>query len=151
MSRPCKSVSTTVKNFTKDEMNSRLESEEALRGNKDKLVPSDRLTDDQKEIFDYIITELENAGILGNLDLFVLETACISIDRLRKIEQQINEDFNLVCDTKIMGARDKYSKDFFRCCNELSLSPQARAKMALYQTKKDKEDKDPLLRLLKND
>lgn len=149
MSRPCKSVSTTVKNFTKDEMNNRLESEEALKGNKDKLVPSDRLTDDQKEIFDYIITELENAGILGNLDLFVLETACISIDRLRKIEQQINENFDLVCDTKIMGARDKYSKDFFRCCNELSLSPQARAKMALYQTKKDKEDKDPLLKLLK--
>ena len=149
MSRPCKSVSTTVKNFTKDEMNGRLESEEALKGNKDKLVPSDRLTDDQKEIFDYIITELENAGILGNLDLFVLETACISIDRVRKIEQQINENFDLVCDTKIMGARDKYSKDFFRCCNELSLSPQSRAKMALYQTKKDKEDKDPLLKLLK--
>ena len=34
---------------------------------------------------------IKNAGILGNLDLFVLETACISIDRLRKIEQQINE------------------------------------------------------------
>lgn len=151
MSRPVKSVNTLNSAHTKDDINNRLENEETLKGNKDKLVPSDRLTDDQKEIFDYIITELENAGILGNLDLFVLETACISIDRLRKIEQQINEDFDLVCDTKIMGARDKYSKDFFRCCNELSLSPQARAKMALYQTKKDKEDKDPLLRLLKND
>lgn len=149
MSRPCKLVNTANNNVAKDEINNRLENEESLRGNKDKLVPSNRLTDDQKEIFDYIITELENAGILGNLDLFVLETACISIDRLRKIEQQINENFDLVCDTKIMGARDKYSKDFFRCCNELSLSPQARAKMALYQTKKDKEDKDPLLKLLK--
>ena len=24
-----------------------------------------------------------------------------------------------------------YSKDFFRCCNELSLSPQARAKISI--------------------
>lgn len=24
-----------------------------------------------------------------------------------------------------------YSKDFFRCCNELSLSPQARAKLSI--------------------
>jgi phage terminase small subunit len=44
-----------------------------------------------------------------------------------------------------MTAKDKYTKDFFRCCNELSLSPQARAKLSISNVNAMKESKNPLL------
>jgi P27 family predicted phage terminase small subunit len=103
------------------------------------------LTDDQKKIFRYIIKELKEADILGNLDVYVLTTTAISIDRLAKMEQQINDDDRLLLDTHFMTAKDKYTKDFFRCCNELSLSPQARAKLSISNVNAMKESKNPLL------
>ena len=48
-----------------------------------------------------------------------------------------------------MSAKDKYTKSFFRCCNELCLSPQSRAKMANINLQ-GKED-SPLIKLLNDD
>ena len=84
----------------------------------------------QKSIFNYLVSELEASGILGNLDVYILTTCTIAIDRLEAIEKAINKDFSLLSDSKFMGSKDKYTKDLYRCCNELSLSPQARAKIA---------------------
>jgi phage terminase small subunit len=88
---------------------------------------------------------MKEADILGNLDVYVLTTASIAIDRLAKMEQDINENEKLLFDTHFMQAKDKYTKDFFRCCNELSLSPQARAKLSIANVSAMKESKNPLL------
>ena len=47
-----------------------------------------------------------------------------------------------------MNARAKYTQDFYRGCNELGLSPQARAKMAISLSK---QEEDPLTKLLAGD
>jgi phage terminase small subunit len=39
-------------------------------------------------------------------------------------------------------------KEFFRCCNELSLSPQSRAKLASINVNAEINKEDPLLRIL---
>ena len=39
------------------------------------------------------------------------------------------------------SVRDMYSKDFFRCCNELCLSPQSRAKLSIADLNKAPEKK----------
>ena len=49
----------------------------------------------------------------------------------------------------VMAAKDKYTKDFFRCCNELCLSPQSRAKIALANANAAKDAADPLMEVLK--
>ena len=82
--------------------------------------------------------------ILSNLDVYLLNQTAITIERLESIEKEINNaskvtdengkeqdklDVKLIINLK--SARDMYSKDFFRCCNELSLSPQARAKLSI--------------------
>jgi phage terminase small subunit len=90
------------------------------------------------------------SNILGNVDIFVLETACVAIDRLQGIEQMVNQDFERICDTNLMAAKNKYTSDFFKCCAELSLSPSARAKMGVIASGQQEKDKDPLLRVLKN-
>ena len=110
--------------------------------------PPDYLTNKQKDLFNYIVEQLKASEILGNLDAFILAQAAISIDRLGYIEDSINKDSALLFDSKFMASKDKYTKDFFRCCNELSLSPQSRAKLAnqFVQSKKD-----PLLEALADD
>lgn len=148
MARPAKAAATRTGNMTKNEKNERIEQESRIRGEDNALAPPDYLTNKQKDLFNYIVEQLKASEILGNLDAFILAQAAISIDRLSYIEDSINKDAALLFDSKFMASKDKYTKDFFRCCNELSLSPQSRAKLAnqFVQSKKD-----PLLEALADD
>ena len=48
-------------------------------------------------------------------------------------------------------ARSKYLSDFYRSCNELGLSPQARAKLGVLAASKKAEETDPLVKALSDD
>ena len=151
MGRPAKPLSETAGGMTKEESAERDKAETRLRGGNDTIKPSSYLNKAQKSIFNYIVKNLEQAGVLGNLDLYVLEMAAISICRIREIEIAINGDPEELCNSKLMAAKEKYSKDFFRCCNELALSPQARAKIAIASVKAVKENRNPILDVLEDD
>lgn len=148
MARPSKSVKVMSKNLTKEEKELRLETEERLKGGADNISPPTYLNVSQKKIFNYIIEQLEESGILGNLDIYILSQAAISIDRLQKIEKMINKDINRIYDKDLLKAKSEYTKDFFRCCNELSLSPQSRAKLGNINLQAEQERQDPLLQVL---
>ena len=75
----------------------------------------------------------------------------IAIDRLQEIESMINDDFELIKNASLMSAKDKYTKDLYRCCNELSLSPQSRAKLANINLQAKQNEEDPLVKLLAGD
>lgn len=137
------------KNLTKEELRNRTEQEIQLRGPSDKIEPSKHLNSRQKKIFNYIVEEMAASDILGNLDIFILDTCSIAIDRLQQIEKKINKDIDYLLNKNLMSAKDKYTKDFFRCCNELSLSPQSRAKLGNINLKAEEEQDDPLLKALK--
>lgn len=150
MARPTKSAKTLTEfSQTKEEINARIKAEEKLKGNADKISPPDHLSLSQRKIFKYIVDELEASGILGNLDIYILATCSIAIDRLQAIEQTINENFEMIFDKTLLSAKDKYTKDLFRCTNELSLSPQSRAKIGNINVTKKKEQGDPLLKVLR--
>jgi P27 family predicted phage terminase small subunit len=148
MARPSKSVKTMSKNLTKEEIEVREKTEEKLKGAANKISPPSHLNANQKKIFNYIIGELKASGILGNIDIFILETCSIAIDRLQQIEKLINKDINNLLNKNLMSAKDKYTKDFFRCCNELSLSPQSRAKIGNINLQVIQDEEDPLLKVL---
>lgn len=148
MARPSKSVKVMSKNLTKEEKELRLETEEKLKGGADNISPPTHLNASQKKIFYYIIEQLKESGILGNLDTYILSQAAISIDRLQKIEKMINKDINRIYDKNLLKAKSEYTKDFFRCCNELSLSPQSRAKLGNINLQAEQERQDPLLQVL---
>ncbi|MDE5620337.1 MAG: P27 family phage terminase small subunit [Ruminococcus sp.] len=149
MARPAISANVTAKHLTNDEKNMRLETENKLKGSSDKLKPSKHLTASQKKIFKFIVSNLESSGILGNLDNYVLDECSICIDRMQTIERQVNECPELLSDSSLMSTKDRYTKAFFRYCNELCLSPQARAKIANLNL----QDKavNPLLPFIMND
>lgn len=149
MGRPAKSVKTQSRHNTKSEEKERLETEEKLRGKSDKLKPSTYLSKSQKKVFKWIKAELEESGILSNLDVYILTQFSIAVDRLQNIEMKINDNFDLVFDKELMSSKDKYTKDLYRCCNELCLSPQARAKIGSLNINAQKEKNDPLMQALK--
>ena len=116
---------------------------ENLRGSNSDIKPFKYLNKRQRVIFKDILNNL-NKDILSNLDTYLLNQTAITIERLESLEKAINEASKVIDDngkvkekldvamiTQLKSARDMYSKDFFRCCNELSLSPQARAKLSI--------------------
>lgn len=149
MARPTKSIDTTSGHFTKDEITNRQQAESRLKGKADKVKPSEYLSDSQKEIFNYIVDELKASGILSNLDVFILDTCSIAIDRLQYMEGLINDQPEMLFDKGLMASKDKYTKDLYRTSNELSLSPQSRAKLGNINVKTSEIEQDPLLQALK--
>lgn len=134
MSRPAKAIDTNSMKMSKEERKQREETEKNLRGANDKIRVQKFLTKRQKQIFKYMLQNL-NKDILSNLDVYLLNQTAITIERLESIEKKINENSSDGLDVQtavnLKSLRDMYSKDFFRCCNELSLSPQARAKLSI--------------------
>lgn len=145
MARPAKAVSVTERHNTKLEIETRKQTEDLLRGDADRLKPPSWLSKEQKKLFRVVVDGLEASDILGSLDIYILSQFAISVDRLQTIEQMVNDDLSLLHDKTLMATKEKYTKDFFRCCNELSLSPQSRAKIGTLSVNRDKDLKDPLL------
>ena len=151
MARPTKSAKLlTPCSQTKAEIAARVEIEDQLRGAARKLKPSKYLTTRQKRIFNHIVGAMSDAEVLGNLDVYLLEQASICIDRLQEIEATINNRTEAIFDRDVIYARNAYAKDFQRYCNELSLSPQSRAKIANLTMRANQKKEDPLLAILKN-
>ena len=151
MARPSKCIQTNSKHFTREEKKKREEQESKLRGKADKIKPSSYLSRNQKKIFNQIVKELEASEILGNLDVYVLETTSIAIDRLREIETIINKNIENIYDKTLMASKEKYTKDLWRGCNELSLSPQARAKLGNINIQTQNAQNDVLLKALRGE
>ncbi len=147
MPRPAKSVNVQQSAMTKEEIADRQAMEEKLK-KKGRLTPPRHLSAAQKKIFKFIVDNLKEADILGKLDIPIIAQTAICIDRLQTIEEKINNKPSLLVEGKIMAAKDKYTKEFFRCCNELCLSPQSRAKMALSAYKAKEEQSDQLTDML---
>jgi P27 family predicted phage terminase small subunit len=150
MARPAKSIFAKTGTITKEEEAIRIASEKKLKGNSDNLKPPTHLSPDQKKIFKYIVSETEVSGILGNLDVYIVSQAAVCIDRLQKMESEINNNVGLLENTAFMGSKKSYATEMFRCCNELSLSPQSRAKLSIVSAQK-LEKKNPLLAALEDD
>lgn len=147
MARPCKPASVlTDKSQTKAEIEQRNKIEKQLRGESTNLTPPKYLSINQRKVFKQIVGLLKDSGILGKLDTYILETTAIAIDRLHFIETAINDDTEKLSDSRFMASKDKYTKDFFRGCNELGLSPQSRAKIANISA--EKSQSDPLVETL---
>ena len=137
---------------TKEEIQNRIDNEEKLKGNSDKINPPDYLDNNQVELFNYIKNELEASKLLSNLDVFILAKCAIAINRLQYIEKKVNDNPKLLLiQNALMSNKKNYDADFFRCCNELSLSPAARAKLGNINLLAEIENDDPVTKALRGD
>lgn len=151
MGRATKAIDMQTRHNTKAEIKARKEAEEKLRGNDDKIQAPSYLTENQKKLFEDIVSEMNVSNILCNLDVYVLTECAIAIDRMREIENEINNDITQLTNSKLATTKQKYATVFFKCCNELCLSPQSRGKLANLNAKAQQENSDELLKILKSD
>lgn len=152
MARPCKSAKVLSEcSQTKEEIDTRVQKEELIRGKADKLTPSMELTESQLYLFNFIVGELKASEILSNLDIFLLTKAAIAIDRLHYIESIVNKNPKALFNKDIMSKKDSYDKDFYRCCNELCLSPQSRAKIANININTKNAEEDAVIKALRGE
>lgn len=151
MGRPAKSTKAKTGKIGKDNTEIRQKVEETIQGKGDKIEPSNILNDRQVEIFNSIVNELKASKILGNLDVYVLNQTAICIERLEKIDLMMNNSFDFFENKDLKSAKDMYMKQFFRCCNELCLSPQSRAKLSIVAIPPGGEKKKTLADILGDD
>ena len=150
MARPCKPAGVQSEYTSKNQrkrIEQRTEAEKKIGGERVKLVPEKWLTDEQKKYFLSAVEYLEGADVLRAADVHILSEWAWSLDMKTRVEILVNEKPDLMFDKNVMSSLDKYTKTFFRCCNELGFSPQARAKVAANIVKSD-DGTEALLRIL---
>lgn len=148
MARLAKAASIQKGKISAADKAKRLEVEKALRGADDKLAAPEYLDESQKQIFQFILSSMKETNLVGNLDVYILSLCSIAIGRLQQIETMISNDTSLLSNSALMSSKDKYSKDFYKCCAELCLSPSSRARLGSLAQQKKTEKEDPLLALL---
>lgn len=146
--RPAKAAAVSSGKIGKERKSARAAAESALRGASDRLSPPAWLNDRQCEIFRYVVNETQAGGLLGNVDVFVLTQFAVAVERLEHIERAVNADTALLCDKELMAAKTKYTDDLKTGLRELSLSPQARAKLGGMAAAQKQKEADPVLTLL---
>ena len=146
MSRPCKSVELSSKHFTEEEKKARVEAENKLRGNSDKIKAPTYLNPASKKIFRNIVRELEATGILTNIDIYILANYSIAVDRLEEAEKLLNKD---ILNREALRIKESYVKDLLKYTQELCLSPQSRAKVGSLNATVKETNSDPVLKILK--
>ena len=149
MPRPAKPIELQSKHNTKADIQKRKSIQDSLKGDCSCIVPPYKLSDSQLNIFNKIREVYDNVSLIGELDIYTLAEGAVVIDRLQQLEMMINDNPDLLTDKDIMSIRKGYTQDYYRLCNELGLSPQSRAKLGSLSLRKDKQDNDALLTLLK--
>lgn len=147
MARPAKPIELQARHNTKSEIETRQQAQDRLKGSGSIMEPPIQLTKRQADIFQTLQEVYDKAGVLGELDGFILAEGAVVIDRLREIEERINGDDRLLFNPDVRNARKEYATNFFRICNELGLSPQSRAKLGSLALKRDEAENDPILKL----
>jgi hypothetical protein len=77
-----------------------------------------------------------------------LDAVSIALENKIYIETMINEDKELLRDRQLLATKEKYTQEFIRYMNELSLSPQSRAKIGNLKIQTKQKEEDPLLKVL---
>ncbi|MCS5420760.1 MULTISPECIES: phage terminase small subunit P27 family [Psychrilyobacter] len=146
--RPAKSVGLLSSNISTEEYRARKDAEEKLKGRNDKIKPLKYLNKNAKKIFKTIVTELKESDILCNLDIYILSSCAVALDRIQSAEELLEEN---ILNKEARIVQDTYMRQFFRLCNELCLSPQSRSKLANAAYQSMQEDNDPVLEALRGD
>lgn len=148
MARPAKPADAGTGKIGKQAKNDRKNAENTLKGDAKNVQPAYKLSKNQRKIFNAIRKILSDAGVLGELDTYVLTATAVAADRIAEVDAKVNDNPQLLMDKDMAGVRGKYWSDFRQGCNELGLSPQARAKLGIVAAANKGKESDPLAKIL---
>lgn len=151
----------TDRKISKAELKRREELEKQLMGNADNVhsVP-DYLNDYEKIYYSWLTHEVEISGLITNIDKPLLEQTANCLWIMRQCDDHINKNGILVEKTDRYGNCEEkenpsikiklnYMTKYAALCNQLGLSPAARATLAGKAAQIAQEEADPLVQALK--
>lgn len=161
MARPKKPVSQRTGNWGNEDMKSKYqEAEEKLKG-KDDLIenPPEILSDIAKQYYIFLVSELKETGVLGNLDIPLIAQTADCLAKMDEADEILNKegimisifDRNGNCIPKehpIVKTKNTYLTQFRALATQLGMSPSARAQLVNLKLTKESEAEDPLLQIL---
>lgn len=157
VARHSKPTSLSTGKIGKEEIEKRKNQEEKLKGNDDLVYePPKHLSKKEKELYSFLVEELRASGILNNLDVTILETTVDAIVRMKESNKLIKK-YGLIVE-KADGSLQRnpastiykdYNAIFNKCCMELGLSPSSRARLTVINVNAQKDNEDPLLKMMK--
>ena len=145
MARQARTTGSIKKHLTKAEKETRQEIENIITEDIPLEPPAD-LTEPRQAIYSFIVSTLNDSGIIKKLDLEVIKQACITIDRLHQVDQLI--DTEGLTNSKLLTAKNQLFSQFLKVADLLMMSPQSRAKLGAVNVRS--KEKDPLITLLED-
>lgn len=153
----------TDRKISKEEMQRRADIETQLMGNSDdvKSIPA-YLNELEKIYYKWLVEEVEIAGLVTNIDKPLLEQTANCLFVMRKCDEHINENGLLVKKYDRLGNEEEkpnpsikikldYMTKYASLCNQLGLSPAARATLASKSLQAKIEENDVLNRILNDE
>lgn len=151
------------KSENKEQLARREAIEKQLMGNTDnvKSIP-EYLSDEEKIYYEWLVNEIEICGIITNLDKPLLEQTvnCLWImnqcdDHIRKngILVEKADRFGLIEEKPNPSLKIKldYQAKYANLCNQLGLSPAARASLAGKKIDAQEEREDPVIKAIRGE
>lgn len=149
------------KSESKESLKRREELEKQLMGNNDSIknIPT-HLNKEEKIYYSWLIKEIEISGIITNLDIPLLEQTATCLWMIRVATDHIRDNGQLIYKIDRFGNMEEKENPSIKIlqncqtkyanfCNQLGLSPAARASLAGKQAEARTEAEDPLLKALK--
>lgn len=134
---------------TKAEIEERKESEIKV----DKLTTTPKapshLNKNQKKIYKQVCRQLINIDLLTVLDIDTVVQYAISYDLYTELTKMINNDIQLLLDSKIVTQQIKMLEQCRKCANSLCMNISSRAKIVIPQNNKPKEKEDKFSKFVK--
>ena len=147
MARPTTSAKLIKGAMTKNNKAIRLAVENRFRGDRyDETVPEE-FDDEETRAYLWLCEVLRPADVLGEPDRHTVKLAAITIARLERLDQMAREDPDVLLNKFYNGARNSYIAQYLKFCQQLCLSPGARAKVGSL-VKNQKAADDPLIKVL---
>ncbi|CAM2079053.1 MAG: Terminase [uncultured Clostridium sp.] len=143
-----KPIELTLGHRTKDEIQTRKENQDRLKGDNTRIIPTQELNENENAIFNSIKDEMKNSEILSNLDSYLLTQLSVAIDKLGYLDLLLQKKPALIFNKEFKSSKKLYFDIFTKCCNELAMSPASRAKLANINSIVNKEQEDPVVKAL---
>lgn len=143
-----KPIELTLGHRTKDEIQTRKENQDRLKGDNTRIIPTQELNENENAIFNSIKDEMKNSEILSNLDSYLLTQLSVAIDKLEYLDLLLQKKPALIFNKEFKSSKKLYFDIFTKCCNELAMSPASRAKLANINSIVNKEQEDPVVKAL---
>lgn len=151
------------KSESKAQLAERAALEEKLKGNDDEvLIPPEDFNDTKKKMYSWLVREIELVGLIANLDKPLLEQAVNCLYAIKECEEVLERDGLFVTVIDRNGNEEvkehnanktiqSYMGKYGQICNQLGLSPSARAALASKKVEIKKQEEDPVLKALRGE